>query len=209
MALAVNDIVQLTDVQTYLGQTMLNVYLYEMVEVGAETTLEDIAQTFETLVLDAAADFQAAAVTHTFVQAKNLTNGVDIWEELSGRAGSAGGTEDQPSFMALGFRFVRSSALTRHGSKRIGGILEGAVTGNSLNASMTTLVDAYSAAAASVLEIDAGSPVDFVARPVIIGRFPKDDPDAGEYDLSKVNPVSAVQFIRVTTQSSRKAGRGI
>lgn len=209
MALAVGDIIQFTDVQSYLGQTVLNTYTYQVESFESAVTLEDLAQGFELYVATEVATVQDDDVTHPFIIAKNLSNGIDIWEEPTTIAGDNASTLEGTSFMALGYRLVRSNASTRHGSKRIGGLPAGISDGNAINPAYATLVDDLAAVFALPLTATGTVDHDYVLNPVIIGRYPTGDPNAGEMDLSVVNPVSAAQFIRMTTQNTRKAGRGI
>lgn len=203
----VGDILQITDVQSYLNQQMLNVYFYRVVSADVDATLEDVAQQFELLVATEVAQVQTVDVSHPQIIVRNLTDGIDIWEEPATIVGVAPAAGNLASFYALGFRLVRTNASTRHGAKRIGGVSEESVTGNSVNAGAMTAVNDVAAAMAGHVD-RTGTTEDFDLEPVIVGRFPTGAPNAGELDLATINPVSAVQFIRVTTQTTRRAGRG-
>lgn len=207
MAIQTSDIIQITDVQSFLGQLILNVYHYRVVSFDEGTDYSDFAQQFELLVAGVVADVQSASVNHNMVIVKNLTNGIDIWEEPADIDGATTGGDDLPSFVALSFRLVRSSGLTRHGAKRIGGLDEGTIAGNGISSSFADEVAAIEAALGSPL-MREGTMADFVLQPVIVGRFPEGHANAGQFDLSKVNDVSAAQFIRVSSQTTRRAGRG-
>jgi len=208
MAPAVGDIVQITDVQTYLGQTVYNVYFYQLDALEPAVDYVDIAEAFDNVVRSQILTVQSAAVTHPTILVKNLTNGLDIWEQVDSQPGTQGG-EGMPSYVSLGFRLLRTTALTRHGSKRIGGLAESLINGNNVAsaglASVTALATVFSLPIERVGTVDH----DLTASPVIVGRFPQGDPNEGELDLSKINPVSGSQFIRVTTQVTRRAGRGV
>lgn len=207
MPLAVGDLIELTDVQSYLGQQVLNVYTYELMSLGADTELTDLINVFQGTVVTPILGIQNNNLVHTGVIARNLTNGIDIAEEVTSVPGGGTG-EPLASFYAYGFRLVRTTAETRHGSKRIAAPHEPCVSGNSLDVGCVGPVNTAAAGMAADLSIDAGGATDFVARPVIIGRFKIGTPNAGEYDLSVINPVAAAQFIRLTTQTTRRAGRG-
>jgi len=208
MSMSVGDVIQIADVQTFLSQRLLNVYFYEVVSADPDATLENVAQSFELQVATEVAALQSNAVTHSQIQVKNLTNGIDIWEEPASIIGTATTGNNTPSFTALGFRLIRSTAVTRHGSKRIGGLVEEQINGNTIESAQMVTVAAVQAAMASNITAE-GTTADFELRPVIVGRFPQGSPNAGELDLSVINPVSAVQYIRVTTQTTRRAGRGV
>lgn len=209
MALAQADILQIIDVQTFLSSRVLNVYFYRVETLGASVDYQNLSDAFQLQVRDIVRNIQVSSLTHDSVIIKNLSNGVDIFEEADQVAGDTVVTGDPlASFYALGYRLVRSTAATRHGAKRIAGIPEGAVTGNSITA-ISTQNTAIEAALGGVVEVDAGGDFDFVLQPVIVGRYPQGDPNAGQLDLTNVNDVASAQFIRVTTQNSRKLGRGV
>lgn len=208
MALAIGDILQFTDVQSYLGQRMLNVYTYRVDSFESLVDYDDLAQQFELLIITPMLDLQVTTVEHETVLVRNLTSGVDIWEEPSGQTGGVAG-EAFPSFVAIGIRLNRSTALTRHGQKRVGGIPEAAVSGNGLAGAFVAAADVLATAMADPIVKTGTQDEDFVLTPVIVGRYPIGDPNAGQYDLSKVNEVSSAQVVSVTSQTTRKAGRGI
>jgi hypothetical protein len=208
MAISVGDIVQITDVQSFLGQTLLNVYFYELMSKEAAVDLVDLTNAHQLLVQDVVKTIQSTLLTHTLTQAKNLTDGLSIFDDPIVKAGTRGG-DGTPSFTAASFRLNRTNAATRHGSKRIGGLSETDIEGNSVAAASVVNFTAVSAALEADLFAAGTLENDFVARPVILGRFHLGDPNVGEIDLSVVNPVDTVQFIRLTTQTTRRAGRGI
>lgn len=208
MALAVNDILEITDVQVHLGQAVYNIYYYEVQSVEALADYDDVQGAFKLQIQDAVREIQVDTIEHTRILVRNLTNGIDLHEEPYSLFGNHT-ADSEASFYALGFRLVRSTLLTRHGSKRIGGIAEDMVLGNTVVAGELPDVVALADAMAEPLEVTGTVDHDFSAIPVIVGRFPTGDPNEGEIDLSRINPVAAGQFIRVTTQNSRKAGRGI
>ena len=207
MALAVNDIVQLTDVQTYLTQQVLNVYYWRVDSLEALTDLNDIAEVFSTYYIGAIDDIQSTGIVHTRAIVKNLTNGVDIHEEVYSIAGTATG-DNLASFYASAFRLVRSNLTTRHGQKRIGGIPEGHVNGNAITAGIAAAYAAVATVLGSQFVRTGTVDHDFSLTPVIVGRIPTGSPGAGQLDLSIINPISSAQFIRVTTQTTRREGRG-
>jgi len=209
MAMTVGDILQITDVQDTLLQTALNVYFYRVESLETLADYDDVQGAFKLQIIDNCTPLQSSSWTaHTRIVIKNLTNAVDIAEFPYNLVGEVSG-DAAPSFTALSFRLVRSTAITRHGSKRIGGITESMTVGNDLAAGVNTLTTALADAMAAPLVVDGTVDHDITLVPVIVGRIPQGEPNAGELDLSVINPVSSVQFIRVTTQTTRRAGRGI
>lgn len=208
MAMQVGDILQFTDTQVFLGQQMLNVYHYRVDLVEANVTYADVINEFEGTVVQAVRGVQHSTCTHTGMIVRNLTNGLDIFEEAISQAGSISVGGPAPSFESLGYRLLRATALTRHGSKRVGGLYDTLSEGNNIKADQMVAVNLVATRLAEDLVVDAGGGFDFTLAPVIVGRFPVGDPNAGELDLSRINDVAGAQFVRLTTQTTRRAGRG-
>lgn len=208
MAISVGDILMISDVQTYLEQQMLNVYFYRVLSADVDADLENVAQAFELQVATEVAVVQHEGVSHPWIIVRNLTDGISIWEEPTTIIGTNAGGSAEPSFTALGFRLNRSTAATRHGSKRIGGVPDSVIVGNGVASGTVTTLNDIATAMASNISIDAGAGVDFEAEPVIVGRVPIGQPNAGQLDLTTINPVASAQFVRPTTQNTRKLGRG-
>lgn len=208
MAPVVGDILQITDVQTFLGETLLNIYFYEMLTADGDLDYETIKVVFFNDIVERSRNLQSTFCNHVRVIIKNLTNELDIAEFPVDGNGVVTGQAAQ-SFTALSFRFIRSTALTRHGSKRIGGLAEASLDGNGTDSSLLTAITAYQDVVAAPIAMVSEVFPEFSAAPVIVGRIHEGLPNAGDLDLTKINPVSAVQFIRVTSQATRRAGRGI
>lgn len=208
MATAVGDVIQIIDVQTYLLQTVQNVYEFFVYELTGTVTLEEIALEWVDTVLTPVRNIQADDINHDYLAVKNLSNGVDIWDETTNLPGVVVSTNPSPSFVAVGIQLLRSTAITRHGGKRISGISDDNITGNSLVGVALTNMPALLTALSAELNV-VGADGTASLYPVIVGRYPQGSPNAGEMDLSKLNPIQGAQFKRVTTQNTRKAGRGI
>lgn len=208
MTIYVGEVIQITDVQTYLGQILNNVYYYVVQATEVAATLEDVVNDFQTFVVDELVNAQSTSLVHTRLIGKDLSGGVDIFEKPINVLGIWAGGDNDASFAALGIRLVRATAITRHGSKRIGGLKDAASIGNSLAASYETIVEDICTALAAPLISVGTVDHDYTADPVIVGRVHEPDPDAGDLDLGILNPVTSAQFISITTQTTRKAGRG-
>lgn len=207
MAIAVNDVLQINDVQSYLGQLCLNVYFYRVDVAGSALTYQDVADYFQTQIVTEVVEIQNVNLVHTSTVIRNVTNGLDIFEDPLAITGGTS-LEGAPSFTAASFRLLRATALTRHGAKRIAGIPEVYSLGNDLNPTYSTQIAAVALALGNPVEVDSAGDLDLTMTPVIVGRYPVGGPNAGQLDLSKVNDVAAAQFIRISTQTTRRAGRG-
>jgi hypothetical protein len=96
---------------------------------------------------------------------------------------------------------IRTTRLTRHGSKRFVGVIEETTVGNN---PASTITDELSALAVAMYAgiLVSGTTIDVTLTPIIIGRTKVD----GVYvlDTTKVNLVSGAEFTRLTSQNSRK-----
>ena len=207
MALALNDLIQLEDHQLFEGQRLLNVYHFRVDALTGTPTYEHIDLGFTPGILEACRDMQSMACVHDRLIIKNLTNGVDIYEDARSITGSVD-SAPTTSFEALAFRLIRSNLTTRHGAKRIGGLTDIGVVGNNVSAGLIANAALYSAALLAGITYDDMAGNEIELAPVIIGRFPQAHAQAGELNLAVVNPVQDVQLIRVTSQATRRAGRG-
>lgn len=197
------DLIQCIDNQEYLGQQILNVYYYRITPplgiVG--TFLSELNDAFETTVLTPVRAIQANVLTHVSREWKNLSNGVDLFVDgtvLAGTRGSGGSTL-LPSFVSAGFILRRESLVTRNGYKRIAGLVEEDVTGNTWVGDMGDIADIEAGLAADLVYglATAAEPI-IVKRPIV--------PPVSSYDYASIGSAS---FRGIGTQNTRKAGRGI
>lgn len=203
MSIGTGDLLQITDFQEYLGEQVLNVYYYRW---SSAPTIDNSAyvpllEFFQAGVVALVSVVQSGLLEHVSLQIKNLSNGVDFAEIPVN--GFGGGSTDMalqtPSFMALSWRFLRDSLVTRNGSKRIAGILENAISGNEFVGSMG-VIDPITQVFQDPLKIGLIN----VAYPIIVKR-PIAPPVGTGYQYSSV---SDVIFNGVSTQNTRKQGRG-
>lgn len=212
MSLNIGDILKITQNQSFLGQLLQNVYFYRVLSLPTppegETVYDHIVLRFNADVGIPMRVLQSTACNHTVYRVDNLTNGIDFSEQTINVPGTMG-EEASPSYNALNFILRRSTALTRNGSKRVGGLGEQASNGNTCIIAAGTLA-AYANAVADGLFTADALPVKF-AEAVIVGRtlVPASDPPSYELDLSKINPIASAAFTAMSTQRSRKAGHGL
>lgn len=203
-----NDVFELVDQYTVLGQEMNNVYFYQR---GASLSFsaQDFAEDWVEEVLPTVLACQPSDVVHTRVATRNLFDVSDTGEVLHTVSGTlTGAGELLPPMLGAGFTLARTNSTTRSGKKRVyvGG--EGVQdSGNWQGAILTPLAN-LAAEIASIITVT------LVQRwfPVIVKRILV---SVGEYRLptnateATVNPVigGLVSSI-VTTQNSRKIGVG-
>lgn len=208
MAVAVGDIIEYTLQQTCMGSTLLNVFHYEATIVEPSVDYDDVASAFLNVPYQGIKNCQATAVQYVRLLIRNLTNGIDIAETVLTDTGERSG-EAATSMLAYGFRLNRSTAITRHGQKRIGGVSETDLTGQVPTAGMLVILADTADKFGEPALVDGTVDHDISLDPVIVGRFPTGHAQAGQLDLSKINPVASAAFVSVTTQTSRKLGRGV
>lgn len=204
MALAINDIIEIRMDGVALGEETTNVFYFQSGSIStAADYLEDAVAQFITEVVARITPVLANTTAFNHFVAKNLTNGLDFYEESNNLPGAIA-SPALPSQTTFTVKLTRSSLLTRNGSKRYSGLSEAGVTGNLINwvpAQKAALEDAH----AEVLSY-ASTPGTVDLGPVIVGRT--FDPIEGEYvlDLDKINPIaSAVAGFYTSSQVSRKA----
>lgn len=207
MAISIGDIIQIKDIQSYLGQLTLNVFMYQVVSLPTPVPPDSLEVTFlkefRVKVAQRIAAEQHEQVIHTLLRLDNLSDGVSFGEYNPVLVGSLIG-DTAPSFNAFNFILRRETALTRNGSKRMGGLAENSITGNSVNLTAPRIAD-LEEAMSDTLSSGVGLDPD-TAIPVIVGRTLV----AGQYvlDLTKINNIVGATLTAVSTQRTRKAGRG-
>lgn len=212
MPLEINDIYKITANQSYGGQLMQNVFMYQYLNaaegVGVPAQIQTILEAFKAEVGDVMRSVQVGAVNHVSYRFDNLTDGVTFGELLVNEAGLLENVPS-PSFLAVNVKLVRLTGITRNGSKRIGGISEDDTSGNNLLWTPTEIAN-IQAAFGSAIHNPVGA--ENIGAPVIVGRTEELNED-GELvyvlDLSKVNPIVSAQVTALSTQRSRKVGHGV
>lgn len=202
MAIALDNILQITLNQTYLTKACANVFYYKAFSITGTPTYAEVASNFAISVLDDVNAMQSQGVQNVSIVIKNLTNGLDISENINSATGDIAG-ESLPAFNAWGFKLVRTTALTRHGSKRFVGVAETSIAGETPSAALLLLADAVEADLSQVIVVD-GVSGDVSLRPMIIGRVLNTTTGQYELDITKQNIISAAQFTGITSQTSRK-----
>jgi len=207
MAIVLNDIIQIKDIQSFLGQLTLNVFMYRVVSLPVPIPPDSLEVTFlksfRLHVAQRIAAEQHEGCEHTLLRLDNLTDGVSFGEYDPALSGSLIG-DTAPSFNAFNFVLRRETALTRNGSKRMGGLAENSMTGNDVNISAARIADLETAMSDNLY--NATPPGDPIAEPVIVGRTLVGT--VYELDLTKLNNIVGATLTALSTQRTRKVGRG-
>jgi len=200
VAALLGDLIRVVDIQSFLGQTVLNVsfYHFDILTGAGDGYLEEMASAYNDAVVTPMTQLQADDLLHTEREWRNLTNETDLFLDTEVIPGIRTG-DPLNSFTSLGFMLNRASLVTRNGFKRIGGLTEDMISGNTVTFPSTTQSDMETGFTAALFDgiIQFGHPI-IVKRPI-----PK---PAVSYDFSEI---SGCSFRRIGTQNTRKAGRGI
>lgn len=136
-----------------------------------------------------------ARTVFTRLEVYNVTNGTGYADIpiTTGNTGVVTG-DGTNQFLAWGFRYNRVTAGKRHGSKRFGIIAESSVSDGQPTGGMLTLLNTLAATLSDPVQVGL---ID-TWFPEILERKP---PHTFPWTS---HPISAVSFVRVTTQNSRK-----
>lgn len=219
MAAVQGDIIQVTDIQNYLGQEVLNVYYYSCDDNPTTGYLDGLSTEWQETVLPAVRALQHVLLTHVGLRLENIFNG-DLLEiayatPLPGT--QATGTtiaEATPSYTAMVFSLKRQNTRVRNGRKSIAGLPEGFISGNNIVSATTALANI---AAAMGSQLVAAGGLD-AWTPAIVGRVPYTTVEGNpayrlptsqaemDDNFSLVDNVSSSTVI--STMNTRKPGRG-
>lgn len=197
--MSVGDIYELTAKGTLDGQLCENVFHYSVsVDPADASSSDQIIGLLETNVLDLTAVLVSDQFTWTSVAAKNIMSVSDFDELPYVNPGLVSG-DYMPTFVAFGFILKRALRLCNNGRKAFAGVPESSVVDGVVTD--TGILGDLGLLAAGLGATVSGGGVTY--EPVI---YRKPSPD-------HVNGLSfatnGALYKRVTTQNSRKIGRGI
>jgi hypothetical protein len=186
----------LTDIQSYGGVQVLNVYAYAQEEgLGGAAELN---QAFADIVLPLMVTLQSTGIGHDRLFTYCVEDPEDFNDDPVAVAGTIAG-DDMGPFVAYKIKLARASRQSRNGWKRIGGMPEiGQVSG--------ALVSAYATALDNLADLLAGSLTaddDSLFVPKIWRRATLAEPVPQFFGIA-----SGVASHQTTTQNTRKFGRG-
>jgi len=206
---AIGTVYQIVDTAEMAGQKVLNVYFYKVTSSVLGADASDVTAAFIDQMLPLIVDCQCDDLVHTSIIATNLFDEADRNEALISVPGT-NGTASMGTFEAFGYRLSGDNAAVRGGSKRYASVSEGSVEDGVVTETTTLgfLTDLGIQLSAAMLwgTLDGGT-----LAPVIVKRIL----DAGHYRLPTTtgeavlsNVIDAIFSPLVTSQTSRKVGRG-
>lgn len=193
--MAVGDIYRVKLRSSFFAQQILNVFYYQV--SSGSNIAEDLALAFS----DVAGDIsgcQASALSYNDITVENLDNLADFNLTPFTSAGAISGEYLSP-FVAWGFRYNRATRAVRNGSKRITGVPESLVQNGAATNAALDILEPIAVSMGNDLTGASGA----VYRPVIFHK----DPEAPAGGVGFV--VQDVVYVRLTTQNTRKIGRGV
>lgn len=196
--MALGDIYEVIARGTYFAQQILNVFHYSVtVDPGSTSSALSIANALNSNILSPCTLVQSDQYAWTDVQAKNLMNVADFGDVSAPNVGAVSG-DAMPSFVGWGFQLNRQLSISKNGRKTFSGVPESLVTNGDADPSAAVPLANIAVAIGQAIIV---SGVHYA--PIIWRR-----PDA-LHPTGTSFPVSGAIFKRVTTQNTRKIGRGI
>lgn len=217
--MALGDIYSLTStVQSAALNTYQNVWFYQQTVASNPLDPQDselLALRWYQEIWPLVQDCIAATGGLTSVYAYNLFDPEDFQQNVYVRLDNLGDRagEQLPNFVGIGLRTQRGSRVIRRGRKTLGPISEADTNGNALEGTYQTVVNNSVALMNGVLD-SLISPAQF--QPVVVARIPyttsggkpayRLPENLAEADFFNIE---TWEFVRVTSQVSRKAGVGV
>lgn len=212
MPVVENDIIRLTTQSAYLGIKALQVYYMRARDIVGDVTYESMADDFSSKYAAQVNLYLHPSCVLELIKVENVSNEVDIYSKAYSLAGTAGTPGDAlPPYVTYSVRQLRGSKVTRHGSKRFAGVPEGFQAAGVYTGGGGSPNQLVSFCSQAVTVDDGGGNTLFLDH-VIVGRTLVTPPEGAPYydiDLTKVNTVIGSDFRGLSTQNSRKFGRGI
>jgi hypothetical protein len=198
---AIGDLYAVKDYQLYAANVnCLNVYYYK--QTAGVGGAEELVNAFLPVITDYICYIQSEIVGHTRLGAYNTDSELDWFETIPvGAAGQRGG-DALPPFVCYAFRLNRASTGSRHGQKRYVGVCEP----DQVNGITTGTIQTALGALASKLE-DTNQDLDGNAWELQIVRKIPPVPPSTTWLYAEF-PIASVQFVSISSQNSRKYGRG-
>lgn len=182
------------------SQTVNNMFFYEFVG-AAGGDAQALGDLFYAWLPPIISTIVSSSYTMTDIEVQNLDTPSDYFVRAFSISGSRSATTQGP-FQAWGFRINASSLVEKSGAKRIAGVAESDTTNGVCDSAILSDVNAVGAALGGALPLVGTK----LFRPRIRHLANPDELGPPEYYYGLV---SSGVFTGVTTQNSRKYGRGV
>lgn len=205
MTIGDDSILRVTLKGTVQLQEMVNVFHYfAQISTGAvEDTLAQFATAFQSDVVVPIAGIINNQSQFTYVKIEGVEGNNETYETAFAPIVGTRTGEAMPPFVAWEYQLLRATSATRHGWKRFGGIAEPDHSNGVPNPTFQATLDAL--AATLYAGFDTGTvPFTKLYSPIlasyIVNGMPRVTP--------VFNSVNNIIYKRVTSQNTRKFGRG-
>lgn len=194
----VGDIYKLVTTFSYLGQVCQNRYYYKQISLEEDNEAEDVQNAWLLGVYPAMKAVQADDAVLFQIYTINLMNPVDFIESpITGATGDLTGPP-MPPFVTWTYKLNRNDRTFRPGRKAVVGVTEDRVTEGVADASIIDDLNDLAVAFGDILVTPiAGASM----RPNLVREVVGLPPSAS-------CQVTSAQYVAVSTQNSRKFGRG-
>lgn len=196
---------KLTLTQTLFEQTLQNVFFYEQFG-GTLTRAQSLFDAFDLEVLTDLKTIQSDELTYDSIAIENVDDPSDFYiaaPVINGGGNQTG--EVLPPYACYAFRYNRTTMAVRNGQKRFGGVPEAANANGVLDATYNTAVANVETALGDDITDGTTNPQ---YRPKIAHRVFDTDTPPNLIDYTFYG-IASVQYVRLSTQNTRKFGRGI
>jgi hypothetical protein len=211
MAIVDGTLIEMNLNMLMLAQQISMVFQYEVVGIGPGVSAVQIAEAYwnnikvTTRALSQAAGFTLPFKTITIRELNDpagayATYDIPFAEQAGTR--SSGSGDAMPPFVAVGVRFVVGTRATRPGQKRVPFVLEGDNISGQLQSGMQGIVQTWCGVMTNIMNLGAPAALTGL-QPIVVRK------DAGGFVTAYQNVTGFLVNGNLTTQNSRKIGRGI
>lgn len=177
-----------------------NIYFYE--SNGQNNSAANLITAWESNVHPSIMDMTTAAITYNRMECVNLDEPGDFHEQSFDAPPNQGVLigDSLPPFVCWRFQYMRATRLVRHGWKRFAGVPEAWVADGVISGHGTEILALETALGATIV---GGLGLNY--EPKIARRIPV----VGQPTEYELFPIAEVAFRGISSQNSRKFGRGV
>lgn len=198
--LGADKLFQVTVKGTLLGQDWSNVFWFRDAAAGTSFAL-GTANDVDTNYMPQYAAFCNLSTFFTSIECINLQDDTDFAEITPSVTQGTVAGDPEPSYLAVAVKLLRETREVRNGWKRIPGIVEGDLSGNTIAAATVTRLTGLANLFDNALS-NGQDPV--IVRKTYVGDPPVLNPPS----LWITGGIGDYEIVGITTQNSRKPGVG-
>ncbi len=204
MAISIGDLIRFTVFQTLYSENIQNIWYYEVNNMNGVAGLSNLVTAFIDDLISDWTPVVTEDVIFDRLLAENLTNGLDFEDvglDFTGDLALVAAN----SATAVSMKLNVSTRETRPGGKRISGIPEDRISGNTFIKTVEAWNVFEAGVGLGISWVDSPPDNSIFAAPMVIGT----DPITKKLDLERFQRINNGDVrSTVTTQASRRAGHG-